>query len=152
MNNPFNDYILDRLLEFRRIDPIKKCWIWTRSRTSQGYGHIRFKEKDCYTHILAAYLCLNFDLNSELLVCHKCDVRACFNPLHLFIGDQFDNMRDAAKKGRLNYKGRFELATHCQYGHEYSEENIYITPSSGKRRCVICRDEYRRNYRIKYRR
>jgi DNA invertase Pin-like site-specific DNA recombinase len=35
-------------------------------------------------------------------VLHRCDVRACCNPHHLFIGTQQDNIRDAAEKGRLS--------------------------------------------------
>jgi DNA invertase Pin-like site-specific DNA recombinase len=35
------------------------------------------------------------------MVLHRCDNPACFNPEHLFIGTQFDNMGDAKKKGRL---------------------------------------------------
>jgi hypothetical protein len=35
-------------------------------------------------------------------VCHSCDIRACFNPKHLFQGTQRDNMIDCSKKGRAN--------------------------------------------------
>ncbi len=39
------------------------------------------------------------------------------------------------------------LRTECGKGHPLSGDNLYILPSSGHRRCKICRAEIRRAYR-----
>jgi ribosome-binding protein aMBF1 (putative translation factor) len=48
------------------------------------------------------YLWRNFDLTSELNVCHTCDVRHCFNPRHLWLGTQSENIVDGFRKGRMD--------------------------------------------------
>jgi hypothetical protein len=37
----------------------------------------------------------------ELFVCHRCDVKHCVNPHHLFLGTCKDNMIDAKNKNRM---------------------------------------------------
>lgn len=67
-------------------------------------------------------------------VLHRCDVRACVNPAHLYVGTHKQNMEDVAKRGR----GRKKQET-CNKGHPLSGDNLI-----GKRRiCKICRKAYK---------
>lgn len=49
----------------------------------------------------ASYIIHVGEIPSGLVVCHKCDVKCCVNPQHLFVGTSSDNMQDASKKGRM---------------------------------------------------
>jgi HNH endonuclease len=88
------------------VPHLGKCWIWTGRRGKGGYGVIHKTASD--SSILAhrfSYDLANADAPAGgLLVCHKCDVRLCIRPDHLFVGKHFDNTLDAAKKGRLATK------------------------------------------------
>lgn len=146
MHNKFNEYVLEEIINDRRINSLTKCWIFTGGRTSAGYGVIYIDKEPYYVHRLIAYVCLGLDLNdNSLFVCHKYDNRTCFNPLHLFIGDNYDNMRDASKKGRANNQNRG--ITHCCRGHEFTKENTYTKPDGTGRECKICKILHREEYK-----
>jgi hypothetical protein len=43
---------------------------------------------------------------TNLVVMHSCDNPACFNPAHLLMGTQRENMIDKARKNRSRYNGK----------------------------------------------
>jgi hypothetical protein len=73
-------------------------------------------------HRVAARLWLNYKPESGLFVLHKCDRPACFNPKHLFIGTQKDNMSDCSRKGRISGSKK----TSCPKGHPYEGTNLIV--------------------------
>lgn len=119
-----------------RFDPVTGCWNWTGALNSAGYGQKQYLGKVQLVHRLSAHFYLKFDLHSKALVCHHCDNPSCFNPKHLFIGNNSLNILDCVAKGRKNsYQARL---THCPKGHPYSGDNLGIIKSTGFRKCKIC--------------
>src|SRR5437867_2775695 len=74
------------------------CWLWTAS-TRDGYGQFRVGRKMLKAHRIS-YLLRHGELSESVLVCHRCDVRRCVNPGHLFPGSQKENVRDMFLKHR----------------------------------------------------
>lgn len=90
-----------RLFLKRKIND--ECWEWTGVRNNKGYGFISWGQRDKkrkYVVSRIAYTIWKGEIPEGMMVCHSCDNSACFNPDHLWLGTQFDNMQDCVKKGR----------------------------------------------------
>ena len=77
------------------------CWPWLGPIARNSYGITSYYGGRTwwYTHRLA-YAMAHGAIPDGQDVCHRCDVRRCCNPAHLFAGSRLDNMRDAMVKGR----------------------------------------------------
>lgn len=77
------------------------CILWMGWKNDDGYGKFSVGKKYKFAHRMAYELFLK-PVPSGKKVLHTCDVRACCNVEHLYIGSQFDNMRDCSQRKRFN--------------------------------------------------
>jgi hypothetical protein len=82
-------------------EPNSGCWLWLGAPGPSGYGRIRHHAAgEVHAHRVS-WTVHNGPVPAGLFVCHRCDVRLCVNPDHLFLGTNRDNMNDAVHKGRV---------------------------------------------------
>lgn len=85
--------------------PKGECWIWT-SGTHMGYGQLGAgalapgKRRPIRAHV-ASWLMHNGPILDGLWVLHKCDVKLCVRPDHLYLGTALDNVHDAQRRGLM---------------------------------------------------
>jgi hypothetical protein len=83
-----------------KVERSNDCWLWRGTMSVYGYGFFKVRGKMWKSHRYA-WVLTNGAISNGLFVCHRCDVRHCVRPDHLFLGNAFDNMSDAARKGRM---------------------------------------------------
>jgi hypothetical protein len=79
------------------------CLEWQSAHNLKGYGVMRRNKKIGLVTRQVMHILYGFELDSALLVRHKCHNPPCVNPEHLLIGTHKDNTRDAVLARRHNY-------------------------------------------------
>lgn len=80
-------------------EPNSGCWLWTGNIEGCGYGVFCFNRRPVRAH-RSSWELHRGPIPAGMHVLHRCDVRSCVNPDHLFLGTHQDNMRDMAAKKR----------------------------------------------------
>lgn len=83
-----------------RVEKSDGCWRWTATKIPRGYGMSWWPDEGPELAHRVSYRLQFGDIPVGMQVLHKCDVRDCVNPDHLFLGTHQDNMDDMVRKGR----------------------------------------------------
>ncbi len=125
-----------------RVDELG-CWVWTGTKTAEGYGQMRVggRRRD-YTHRVS-YQLHKGPIPEGLAIDHLCKNRACANPEHLeAVHPRINAMRGDAP-GIVAYR-----TNRCKRNHEFTPENT-ITVGGRWRRCRTCENAWQRERRAK---
>lgn len=92
---------------WRQVLKTDTCWLWQGAKYHSGYGKFRLSAKPhkqvrTHRYVLFGANAANKDDNWAL---HKCDIRACVNPDHLYVGNRKDNVRDLVERGSAKSRG-----------------------------------------------
>lgn len=100
--------IEEKLADRSMPEPNSGCLLWLRGCNHKGYGVLNTGRKALKAHRVA-WVMKHGPIPAGMQICHKCDVRSCINPAHLFLGTPKENVRDCIAKNRASppplYKG-----------------------------------------------
>lgn len=92
----------------KRVCRTTCCWLWLGKRDEHGYGKERIDRHWISAHRFSWSMYHQQHVPAGMVICHRCDVRPCANPDHLFAGYVEDNWIDMVMKGRYG-KGYAEI-------------------------------------------
>jgi hypothetical protein len=122
-----------------------RCWEWTASCGSHGYGQIRDEEG---TNRLAHVIAFEWEFGpvpKGMTVDHLCEFLKCVNPTHMEAVTRGENVLRGHSLPALNAR-----KTHCKRGHRLAGANVLLVKRPGKtpgRQCRTCRSAYMKEYR-----
>lgn len=118
-------------------EPNTGCWIWIGRYMWKGYGVLSFDGGTVRAHRFSWEISKG-PIPKNMFICHKCDVRCCVNPNHLFLGTAKDNALDRDAKGRGS--NQYKRTDFCKNGHRF---DIF---TKTQRKCSLCKKaSYLRN-------
>lgn len=101
-----NKWRIKRFWEFVDVRGHDECWEWRGGKNKAGYGKVTIDGKKVGAHRLSFMIAHGeHSIPKTHHVCHSCDNPGCVNPMHLWLGTDYDNVQDMVEKRRCRYGG-----------------------------------------------
>lgn len=81
-----------------RVDKTGPCWLWMGPLNQGGYGATHDGRSRWMAAHRRAWVLTHGAVPEGMWVLHRCDVRRCVNPEHLYLGSPKDNARDRGER------------------------------------------------------
>lgn len=94
-----NEKTIKKIKRFSYINQKTGCWEWQKYKNKLGYGYISYRGTQLKAH-RTSWIVFKGPIPDGMCVLHKCDNPKCINPDHLFLGTQFENIKDMLSKNR----------------------------------------------------
>lgn len=117
---------------WRFVKKTPTCWLWLGVKGRDGYGHFHF---DSRKHAAGAHRVswrLKHGRWAKKDVLHKCNVRLCVRPDHLYEGDDFDNCADKRRAGTLYRPPAGEKSPHARFTAKQVRDIRIILRAEGR--------------------
>ena len=99
MSRPMTDPV-ERF--WKHVSKTESCWLWSGAKLKSGYGAFNRGSAVVVTAHRFSFEMANGQIPDGICVLHRCDVKTCVRPDHLFLGTKADNIKDMYAKGRGN--------------------------------------------------
>lgn len=128
---------------WEKVSKGPECWGWAGYLNPHGYGKFYRDGSQRYAHRVSWEL-TNGEIPKGLVIDHLCRNTSCVNPRHMEPVTPSENKNRGIGQPAINSR-----KTHCKYGHEFTEENIYIRKRrQGGKACKMCAYEASRMQRL----
>lgn len=113
-------------------EPNSGCWLWTGGTNGvDGYGAFYANGRMIPAHRFILQH-LGVEIPDGLFSCHRCNVKSCCNPAHLYVADNQTNLQDAARDGLMaNQNVKKKKCPKC--------DGDYTIRKNGYRFCRHCK-------------
>jgi len=140
---------LVRFLENISVNDQTGCWDWIGSCQPSGYGQLNLQREDGAARPELAhrisYRVFRGPIPTNInrpTIDHLCRNRKCVNPEHLETVSNRENILRGTAPSAM-----YARRTHCNYGHEYTENNLARRSNRRVRECKICKSNSQKKYK-----